>query len=488
VTYTQLGAGTYRFRVRASNNSGVWNPEEKVITLVVDPAPWRTWWAYLAYALIILSIVGSYIHTQKSKIRHAATVNVKLMELDRLKDNFMANTSHELRTPVNGILGISHALQEEIATHASESVKEKLTIIMSCGRRLARLVNDILDFSAIKKSQLILNKSCVDLNDSIPQIICECRLQHVNANTQVENLLKPNLPSVFVDSARAATIFYNLISNAFKFTEKGFIRISASYDDNRVSISVADTGIGIDKQQLANLFSSFEQVAVSGVHQQNGAGLGLAMSKHLAELQGGSLTVESTLGVGSVFTVTLPRATESQLAESLVGSREVLLPSVSKEPAQREHVEVNLPVFYPKGHDKESVAALTRILVVDDEPVNRMVLRHMLLKRNCLVFEAANGQDMVDAFTQGFICDLILLDIMMPKLSGIEGCRQLRQSYSMNELPIIFVTAKTQQQDRDECMSVGGNDFMTKPVANEELYARLDSVMAEVSENRQTGS
>lgn len=477
VTYTHMDSGAYQFRVRASNNSGLWNPEEKVINIVVHPAPWRTWWAYGIYALIVLSIISWYMHTQREKIRQAALLNAKLLELDRLKDNFMANTSHELRTPVNGILGMVHALKDDAAVQGSVPTREKLDIIAVCGRRLARLINDILDFSAIKKSQLALNRNCVNLANLIPNVIAECAAQVSNSNITVENQLKTDLPSAYVDEARTTTILYNLISNAFKFTEKGFVRIAATCDASSISVSVTDTGVGIDKEHLPKLFSSFEQLASSGVHQHNGTGLGLAISKYLAELQGGRISVESTLGVGSIFTVTLPRATEQQLVQTLGGQRPAA-EAAQKKSAEVHKVDVKLPVFYPKSSTADAASRNKKILVVDDEPVNRMVLRHMLLKRNFTVYEAANGKEMVDAIDEGFRCDLVLLDIMMPKMSGLEACKHVRSYMPASELPIIFITAKTQKQDHDECMAVGGNGFMTKPVDGEDLSARVEAILA----------
>ncbi len=482
VTYTHLDAGTYTFRVRASNDTGLWNPQEKDLQIIVLPAPWRTWWAYSLYALLVFGIISWYLHVQRSKIKQAALLNAKLLELDRLKDNFMANTSHELRTPVNGILGMAHALRDGDGDGSpaalSPASKEKLDVILSCGKRLARLVNTILDFSAMSESQLLLKRGCVNLASLLPEVIEECRIQHTHSSVSVENHIKPELPMVFADEARTVSIFYNIISNAFKFTEHGFVRITASATDTQVSVKIADSGMGIAQEDIRNIFSSFSQVAHSGVHQKNGTGLGMAMTKYLVELHGGALMVESTRGVGSVFTVTLPRATDQQLTEFNAARSAASQPAAAAVKETHQHSsETGLPVYYPKSYQQHPQQILPRILVVDDEPVNRMVLRHMLLKRNYIVYEAANGQEAVDAIDQGFVCDLILLDIMMPKLSGLEACRQIRHRHPSSHLPIIFVTAKTQQQDRDECIAAGGDDFLTKPVANDDLYAHMDALM-----------
>jgi two-component system, sensor histidine kinase ChiS len=498
VTYTHMDPGRYTFRVRGSNNADLWNPDEKILNVVVLPPLWRTWWAYLLYTVAVVSIIGWYVHIQRAKIRNAAVLNAKLIELDRLKANFMANTSHELRTPVNGILGMANELRagDDSGGSLSAADKDKVDVILSCGRRLSRLVNDVLDFSAISESQLLLKCRCVNLVELLPEVIAECHIQHVNPSIKIENQLKHDLPLIYVDETRMFTVFYNIVSNAFKFTERGLVRLTAIATDTEVSVRISDTGIGIDKNDIERIFSSFSQIAGSGVNQQNGTGLGMAITKYLVELHGGTLVAESTKGVGSVFTVTLLRATAAQVAEFdnaravakqlpvAVEQRQSQLPNLMQ--AQLQSHGVQLPVFYPKSYQQHPEQHYLRVLVTDDERVNRMVLRHMLLRRNCIVYEAVNGEEAVDAFDKGFVCDLLLLDIMMPKLSGIEACNQIRRKFSADELPIIFVTAKTQQQDKDECMAAGGDDFLTKPITNEELYAHMDLVFARKGQLQKT--
>jgi len=480
-TYTHMDAGTYTFRVQASTQAGVWNGDEKQLKIVVRPAPWRTWWAYTLYAALLLSIVGWYLYLQREKIRDSRRLNTRLMELDRIKDEFMANASHELRTPVNGIIGLTQALREDETSRLSSAGLEKIDVIQACGRRLARLVNDILDFSSVKKQQTTLHCTCVDLRAIVKDALAECQINHANALIQVENNLPPELPLVHADENKVATIFYNVISNAYKFTEKGFIRINATISETSLCIEVADTGVGIEASQLDNIFESFEQVASSGVRQKNGTGLGLAVCKRLVELHGGSISVQSTSGVGSLFAITLPRATAEQIAQhQRVTADSKARNGVENKPAvqsaTRKGTQDLLPTFYPKTSSAEMPDRLI-IMVVDDEPVNRMVLRHMLNKRNHVVVEAANGLEATRAIEQGCHCDLILMDIMMPVMSGLEACQIIRQKFAVDALPIIFVTAKTQQQDRDQCLLAGGNAFLSKPVVAEELFASMSQIV-----------
>jgi signal transduction histidine kinase/ActR/RegA family two-component response regulator len=481
-TYTHMDAGTYVFKVQASTQAGVWNSNEKQLKIIVRPAPWRTWWAYTLYAALLLSIAGWYLHLQRQKIRDTNKLNARLLELDRIKDEFMANTSHELRTPVNGIIGLTQALREDETSKLSTTGLEKIEIIQACGRRLARLVNDILDFSSIKKQQSTLNCTCVDVTAVIKEAIAECQINLANTHIQVENNLPSSVPMLFADACKVATIFYNVIANAYKFTEKGLIRIDTVPTDKGLCIEIADTGVGIEADHLASIFESFEQVASSGVRQKNGTGLGLAVCKHLVELHGGTIAVRSTRGVGSVFAITLPLASAEQVAEYQRNLESASETKKSEQAPLKPTVvpteQKLLPTFYPKNYSAESAKDSLIIMVVDDEPVNRMVLRHMLTKRNHVVLEAANGQEATDAIAKNCHCDLVLMDIMMPVMSGIEACQAIRKQFSMEALPIIFVTAKTQQQDRDQCLLAGGNAFLTKPVVAEELFTSLSDVFA----------
>jgi two-component system, sensor histidine kinase ChiS len=492
ITYTHLDAGTYKLKVMASNNNNLWSAEEKSIKIVLLPAPWATWWAYTIYFLLTISCISWYVIAQRNKIAHEKKLNNKLVELDKLKDDFLANTSHELRTPINGIIGLAEALRDGSAGPQSTAAVNNLGMIVSCGRRLERLINDILDFSKSKQSQFTLDYSCVDVYTLIEEVTNECKPTVIHDAVKIENMLSEDIAAIYADEYRTKHIFYNLMANAIKFTEFGSITITATETSDHINISIKDTGIGIAQEHLEHIYTSFKQLAESGAHTKSGTGLGLSITKYFVDAQGGNLTVESVLGSGSVFTVSLPKATAQQLSERKTsslqtkntfslpnGDEETSLNTTNSEPktaAQTSSTEQDiLPCFLPKDSEKKSGVLKTKILVVDDEAVNRMVLRHMLLKHDFIVYEACNGKEVVDAMHQGFKCDLVLLDIMMPKMSGTEACKEIRTRYAFHELPIIFVTAKTQVSDLVECFDVGGNDFLNKPVNREELYARTDA-------------
>jgi two-component system sensor histidine kinase ChiS len=481
--YTHMDPGRYQFVVMASNNNRIWSAQQKSIDIVVLPAPWRTWWAYCIYIGSILSLIAWFLVVQRNKYEHEKHLNAKLMELDKLKDDFMANTSHELRTPINGIIGTVQALQEGSAGAQSEQALNSLDVILACGRRLERLINDILDFSKSKNSLLQVDCTSVKLALLIEDAINECIPTIEQNSLEIHNTITLDLPPAFCDPKRTRQIFFNLIANAIKFTEAGTITISASESEKFISILVTDTGVGIAAENLSQLYKSFTQLTDSGVRTKSGTGLGLALAKYFIDAQGGQLDVESTPGVGSTFKVTLPKATAQQITNASSAPAEPFTgPQIVKhaKPDTRDHTIVQspnafgpptLPVFYPNDYSPNQT--YNKILVVDDETLNRMILRHILLKECYVVYEAGNGYEVIEALDRGFHCDLILLDIMMPKMSGTEACRRIRTQYSIQELPVIFVSAKSQTRDLVECFELDGNDFVSKPVNRDELISRV---------------
>lgn len=498
-TYTHLDAGRYRFVVRAANNDNVWGDEEKSVDIIVLPAPWKTWWAYCIYIGLAISLAAWYVIAQNNRYRRQKQLNNKLRELDALKDDFMANTSHELRTPVNGIIGIAQALQDGIAGGQSAATLKHIDMIVSCGRRLERLINDVLDFSTAKTASLQLVRSCFNINSVIADVVNECTPSIASNQVQLINRAIGQYPLLYGDAERTRRVVYNLVTNAIKYTERGSICIEAWVEGDAVCISIADTGIGMSEDQLPKIYESFTQIAASGALTKNGTGLGLTIAKYFVEAQGGTLEVQSKPGEGTTFKVQLKQANQDELnqvnsAAYLAETIEDPNPPATQTPITRTQEAMNnsassslnqespLPVFYPKNYQANQ--AVKKIMVVDDEAINRTILRSQGLKYGFIVYEAANGQEAIDALNLGLSCDLILLDIMMPKLSGIETCRLIRTLYSREQLPIVFVSAKTQPSDIDECFRAQGNDFLTKPVNREALISCMEKYLEQSPINK----
>jgi two-component system sensor histidine kinase ChiS len=389
-----------------------------------------------------------------------------LLRADALKDEFLANTSHELRTPLNGIIGIGQSMMDGATGPLTDNQRRNLAMIVASGRRLANLVNDLLDFSKLRHENIALRCRPTDLYVLVELVLTVSRALIGKRPLQLFNRIDPNVPLVEADEDRIQQVLFNLVGNAVKFTPGGAVEVFASAQDGWLFVTVADTGIGIDNDRFNTIFESFTQGDGSAVREQSGTGLGLTITKQLVELHGGTINVESQPGEGSKFTFSVPlsAATRAMLA----------VPSTPDQLVSQARPDVHLssasvPADTPGG-DKSGY----HILVVDDEEVNLQVLVNYLNLAKFDVVTAANGQDAIDYLYAGKPCDLVLLDVMMPKLSGFEVCTRIRERYSAAELPIILLTAKNRVSDLVSGFSAGANDYLTKPFANDELLARVN--------------
>ncbi len=471
-TYTNLDPGKYTFQVKASNNEGIWNNEGKAVQLKVLPPWWQTWWAYCAYLLVCAGIIWllSYTLWQRRKAEQEHRINQRLLDLDKTKDAFLANTSHELRTPLNGIIGLAESLIDGVTGKLPETTINNLEMIVESGKRLADLINDILDLSKLKHHTLTLHPQAVDLHSLTDIVISLCQPLLQNKPVQLLNVIPDNLPAALADENRLQQILYNLIGNATKFTEAGTITVSAMTLLGKISVRVQDTGIGIATDKIDRIFDSFEQVDNESSRDYEGAGLGLAVTRQLVELHGGEISVESTPGEGSVFTFSLPLVELSESNRSQASS-----PFSTSETTEISR-SLNAPLAETKKQQTEKSSENNfHILIVDDGKVNRQVLRNHLAMQHYQLTECANGQEALDILSRNNSIDLVLLDVMMPRMSGYEVCQKLRQHYSSEQLPIIFLTARNQAQDLETAYSVGGNDFLSKPISKDELLARVNT-------------
>ena len=395
----------------------------------------------------------------------------ELEQIDKLKDEFLANTSHELRTPLHGIIGLSESLKDGIAGKLPAKALENLEMIANSGRRLSHLVNDLLDFSKLKNHDLRLNLAPVDLH-SLTDVVLQLLMPLLkDKNLIAVNQVPENIPAVLADENRLQQILYNLIGNAIKFTHKGSIRVYARAQGEMMEVCVSDTGIGIPRDKFQDIFRSFEQLDGSATRKYGGAGLGLAVTRQLVELHGGGIAVESEPGQGSIFSFTLPiaaRQAPPDLKEknvlSVLGEQ---LSSLMEDNAPEEAAaEGRVPVIEGGEQGK-------RILVIDDEKVNRRILGDHLSLAGYSVTEATGGSQALAMIENGACFDLVLLDVMMPGQSGFEICETLRKKYLPSELPIVILTAKNRVSDLVYGFNVGANDYLSKPFSKNELLSRI---------------
>jgi signal transduction histidine kinase/ligand-binding sensor domain-containing protein len=469
-TYTNLPAGDYTFKIRGSNKDGVWSEEVNLVKVKILPPPWLTWWAYTLYIFAGVGLAFWFVMSQRRKLTKERSVSEKLKQVDKLKDEFLSNASHELRTPLNGIIGIAESLLNGATGKLLPEIDANLAMIVSSGKRLASLVNDLLDFSRLKNKKPDMRKKPVDLRSITDVVLRHLRSLIVDKNLELINAVEPDIPPVDADENRLQQILFNLVGNAVKFTDSGTVIVSAEVKEDMLHTQVSDTGIGIPEEKRQLIFESFEQAEGSNSRPYGGTGIGLAITKQLVELHGGKIWVESTVGKGSIFTFTLP------ISRGNIETKAESKPTSDKIPVfDMENISIIPPKYYVSSTTStgNTVDGKFHILVVDDDQVNRQVIRNFLVMQNCSVTEASSGTEALKILQDRNRFDLILLDIMMPHMSGYEVCQKIRERYSINELPIIFITAKNQEADIVAAFNEGGNDFLSKPVSKGELLARV---------------
>lgn len=389
--------------------------------------------------------------------------NIDLSKLDKLKDQFLANTSHELRTPLNGIIGIAESLIDGATGHLKSATVQNLDMIVSSGKRLTTLIGDILDFSQIKNDKLTLYNSSVYIG-KITDLVIALSIPLIGSKQiKVFNDIDPTLPPAFGDDKRIEQIMFNLIGNAIKFTEEGEIHVRGKVLGEMIEISVSDTGIGIPENRYEDIFNSFEQLEISSDNREyQGTGLGLSITKKIIELHGGQINVTSELGKGSTFFFTLPKGAAAATVEE---ETERIRPKIKVEEDELEETIEELAHF---ESEKQYY-----ILVIDDEPINLQVLTNILRLNNYEVKTALSGEEALDLIKKEGHPNLIVLDVMMPKMSGFDTCRKIREDYPLSNVPVILLTAKDRISDLTEGFSAGANDYLIKPFSKKELLTRI---------------
>ncbi|OQW93956.1 MAG: hypothetical protein BWK79_08395 [Beggiatoa sp. IS2] len=406
---------------------------------------------------IMVNNMVQYIHQIKYQ-------NIELKKLDKLKDDFLSNTSHELRTPINGIIGIADSMIDGATGDLPKKVVENLSMIVLSGRRLSNLVNDILDFSKLKHKNIELQIKSIEIAVVADIILTLSKPLLGKKNLILINNIKEEF-IVDADENRLQQILHNLISNAIKFTEAGTVEISAKACGNELMLKITDTGIGIPAEKIDKVFTAFEQVDGSILRDHDGTGLGLSIVKQLVELHGGTVQIQSTLGQGTCVMFTLPLSQTEVVNHDV---KELLTRLKDLQPIEIAVEEKSKEITNDTTHRK-----LFNILIVDDDPVNLQVLENVLSLDHYHVVRATNGQEALNAIRGDISFSIVLLDIMMPKMSGFEVCKIIRETHSITQLPIIMLTAKNQVSDLIQGLQAGANDYITKPFSKGELLTRI---------------
>ncbi len=458
-----LAPGRYIFKVRARMRNQDWSDSNiSVLKIIVTPPIWLTWYAKLFYILVIIGIVYIVIRVYKHRLllknslemERRKSIDDQQLNNERLR--FYTNITHELRTPLTLILGPLEDLVTD--RQLPDTYKKRIKTIHSSALRLLNLINQILEFRKTETQ----NRRLAVAKGQIAPVVMEIGLRYkeLNHNEKVSISLNinNNIPDIYFDSDIIHTILNNLLSNAMKYTPEGSIELSLGQqtvnDEHFVEIAVADTGYGIDEKALPHIFDRYYQA--DGKHQASGTGIGLALVRSLSDLHEGSLSVDSKIGKGTVFTFRLK--TDNTYPEAL-----------HKENTKDKPAEI------PEHRDDENPDRQPVVLVVEDNDDIREYIESSL-QAKYQVHTATNGQEGAD-LAKKYIPDVIISDIMMPVMDGMELCRIIKEDIRTSHIPVILLTAKDSIQDKEAGYEIGADSYLTKPFSARLLISRIHNML-----------
>ncbi len=420
--------------------------------------------------LVFLIGVEAMFSEEYSKAYSALEdMSKKLIEADKLKDEFLINTSHEFKTPLHGIINITQSILNRSGGEPIKKQEENLSYIVSLATRLSSLVNDIIDFQSLKNRSLRFNEKLFDINGTVQTVIDV--LQHMRKGEEIKliNRVPVGKYYVYTDENRFQQIMVNLIGNSLKYTEKGYVEVSARIVDPYIQVSVTDTGIGMSEEAQMELFKGQGYTGEINFTEYTSSGLGLSISKLLASNMGGDLYLAgSKPDVGSTFVIKIPEAEEVKKQEIHDKKLQYKNDNIASKPDKIELYDKKA-----EGQDREREDKKVKILLADDEASNIRVLQEILYEENYEILVAYNGVRALELLKAHRDISLVLLDVMMPGLSGYEVCRKIRQEYELFEVPILLLTVRNTPQDIAAGFEAGANDFLVKPFDARELKARV---------------
>ncbi|SIS76319.1 hybrid sensor histidine kinase/response regulator transcription factor [Belliella pelovolcani] len=456
INFTGLRSGKYELLVKASRNNQDWS-EAKKLEIIIDTPPWYSWWAFLIYAFLVVSIlilVRHYSSRQailKAELRIIQIEKEKEHELNEAKITFFTNISHEFRTPLTLILSPVIELIESYKL--DEAVKEKLKLVENNSKRMLNLINQLLDFRKSEHGLLKLKITNSDFIEFSKEVFLN--FKSIAAKKKISYHFDSNVDSFKMnfDRDQMEIVINNFLSNAFKYTkDKGIVRLEIEVFDNQIQLMVKDTGIGLSEENKEKIFNRFFQVHQTDLEKIAGSGIGLAFSKNIVDLHGGQIKVDSLLNSGTTFTICLPlnkldgAFVDMNLIEKSIQSFG-LHENLSSEVFEEETIEEDGKLF--------------TVLVADDNEDIRAYLKE-LLKEDYHILESEDGAQALKLIHQE-IPDLVISDVMMPNMDGITLCQELKSQISTSHIPIILLTARTSLDYELEGLQTGAEDYITKP-------------------------
>ncbi|QJD80502.1 hybrid sensor histidine kinase/response regulator transcription factor [Spirosoma rhododendri] len=472
-TYTNLSPATYTFVVNASNTSGVWSPDTRQIRLIIQPAPWATWWAYTLYALLLILLVALFIRVRVRRVQLRSQVALReqesrqLQQIDQWRSRFFANITHEFRTPLTLILP---PLELTLAEISDPQQRNRLTMVHRNATQLLRLINELLDIARMEAGNLRLTLTQANLIDFVEQIVAVFvdEAQRQSVRLRFESQL--TRATYRFDPDKLEKIINNLLINALKFTSaNGQIDVSLTHQSllvtdpanatdslvDYIRLTVSDTGKGIAPNDLSHIFERFYQSDATSDRPVGSSGIGLSYVSELVELMNGSIRVESQPGQGTTFTVDLP-----------------LEPATTSSPVEPQPADA-APLNDETDALSETDAQLGRVqilLVEDSDDIAGFVAS--VLNDEWSVRRARNGKEGIEMALR-YGPNLVISDVLMPELDGYELCRQLKENPATSYIPILLLTAKSAAESRLQGLSAGADDYLTKPFQVDELRWRV---------------
>jgi len=476
ITYTNLNPGKYTFKVKSTNSDGIWNSNETSLTVIITPPWWQTGWAILLYFIVFVLGVWAIFKFQnyRTKLQHELKFreleSYHLREIEQMKSRFFANLSHEFRTPLMLIKG---PLEELLRGRIKDNLTDYYKMLLRNTEKLQQLIDQLLELSQLESESIPLKKEAYDVvillrsisNAFIP--LADQKNIKFNFNSNMESAF------ALLDKDKFEKIVNNLLSNAFKFTDVGGTVntevVEKIISDKKFAlVSVSDSGVGITKENQSKIFNRFFQVDDSSKRNYGGSGIGLALVKELTTLLGWDISVNSSEGEGTEFTLKIPLLSQKEIQTSLS--------LLSYQDDQSKLVD---QVDFEKSDDDYPIENNSKplLLFVEDQiEVRDYVLG--LLKQEYNVLPAENGKAGFDVAINS-LPDLIISDVMMPVMDGIELCKKLKTDWKTSHIPVILLTAKATHQSKLEGLEFGADDYLTKPFDFEELSIRIKNLITQ---------
>ena len=465
VSYSRIPAGKYTFMVSASTEDGYSDPQTVMVDIRVKPHPWASWWAVTLYCIVaaalLLILVRMFVTSVKLK-NDVALQN----SLNEIKGRFFTNISHELRTPLTLILGGIEDIRSKM--QPGDPDEYSVNLVYKNSRRMLTLVNQLLDIRRIVRGKMHLNISQIDIVQLMKQVYDD--FKDMSVERHIEMRLTRSVDSLIIwgDSVRIEALVYNLISNAFKYTaDGGRIEVAVYYKDGdqEVTIMVKDNGIGVPKDKQTSIFEPFISTSENSFNGVASSGIGLSFCKEIADIHNGRIWVESEKGKGSRFYVRLPLGKEHFSSENTT--------VVDPESASGATESYGLSKYKVKPTHPDNAL---KVMVVEDNAELKVYIYNSLINKY-EVKDASNGIEALALIDQGWMPDIIVTDLMMPQMDGIDLVNHIRGDFNTSHIPIIMITAKHENDTHLKAMKYGVDGYISKPFTMELLSARIENLM-----------